>query len=194
MLFRSILLGFFGFFNQSKGGDDLIELIQQLDENYHLLIIGGSAGDRDSINNQIYIDETQKIIEEKGLSHRIHWTGYLPENRVSSWIKTADMMVFPYQDGVSTRRGSLMAALAHGMPIVTTEAEIINPLLKDGENMLIAPRGDIAALIEQVARLAKNLDLMAQMGENAKATADSFTWPKIADQTLNFYRSVLAEA
>ena len=81
----AILLGFFGFFNSSKGGDDLIKLIQQLGEPYHLIVIGGSAGDSDSLNNQIYIDGVKEQIESLGIEDRIHWTDYLPQNRVSSW-------------------------------------------------------------------------------------------------------------
>ena len=86
-----------------------------------------------------------------------------------------------------------MAALAHGMPIISTEAEIVNPLLQGEENMLLAPASDISALATQVRRLAEDPSLREQLGEKAKDTADAFSWPKIASKTLEFYSSVLAE-
>ncbi len=185
------LIGFFGFLNKSKGCDHLIEALEQLDDQYHLLIIGGTAGASDTINNELYIEEIKQMISAKGLDDRVHWTGYLQPNRVSAWIKTTDMLVLPYQDGVSTRRGSLMTAMAHGMPIISTQAELINPLLQDGENMLLAPVGNTAGLVERINQFASNPDLAQTLGDKAKATADSFSWPNIAKQTLDFYYSVL---
>jgi len=84
-----------------------------------------------------------------------------------------------------------MTAMAHGMPIISTQAELINPLLQDGENMLLAPVGNTAGLVERINQLANNQDLAQTLGERAKATADSFSWPNIAKQTLDFYYSVL---
>ena len=84
-----------------------------------------------------------------------------------------------------------MAALAHGMPIVSTEADIVNPLLEAEKNMLLVPVGDIPALAHQVQRLAQDPELKVRLGNAAKETADSFSWPKIASQTIEFYRSVL---
>ena len=58
-----------------------------------------------------------------------------------------DCAVLPYREGASLRHGSLMAALAHGLPIVSTrppesahEASGAFPLLCDGESaLLVAP-------------------------------------------------------
>ena len=187
----AIILGYFGFLNDSKGADDLVSLLEKLGDRYHLLIMGGGTGDSDSINNQSYTDTIKGDIEMKGLTGRVHWTDYLPSNRVSSWLKTADVMVLPYKDGVSTRRGSLMSALANGVPIVSTQAELINPLLKDGENMLLAPTGDVEAMATKVRLIADDQELAERLRKSAKETAAAFTWPEIARETLEFYRSVL---
>ncbi|GAA4753477.1 glycosyltransferase family 4 protein [Amnibacterium soli] len=39
---------------------------------------------------------------------------------VSAWLRAADVCVAPFVDGVSARRGSFLAALAHGARVVTT--------------------------------------------------------------------------
>ncbi|MCF8058438.1 MAG: glycosyltransferase family 4 protein [Bacteriovoracaceae bacterium] len=46
--------------------------------------------------------------------------GFLSEEGVSSWLKRADLVLCPFLDGVTTRRGTIMAALLHGKAIVTT--------------------------------------------------------------------------
>ena len=43
-----------------------------------------------------------------------------PSTGVSLAIASCDLMVQPYPDGVTSRRGSMMAVLAHARPIVTT--------------------------------------------------------------------------
>ena len=54
--------------------------------------------------------------------------------------------MLPYREGASLRHGSLMAALAHGLPIVSTQvpadvrsAQGLFPLLRDGESALLVP-------------------------------------------------------
>ena len=45
---------------------------------------------------------------------------YLSEGEVSEWLLAADLLLAPFMDGVSTRRSTVMAGLAHGLPILTT--------------------------------------------------------------------------
>ncbi len=65
---------------------------------------------------------------------------------VSANLLAADCAVLPYREGASLRHGSLMAALAHGLPIVSTtltgcpaEAMKQFPMLEHGENALLTP-------------------------------------------------------
>lgn len=188
---ENILLGYFGFLNRSKGADDLIGLMQQLDDRFHLLFIGGETGASDTFNNSYYLEDIRDEIKAKGLDNRVHWTGFIPEKRVSAWLKSADMMVLPYQDGVSTRRGSLMAALNHSRAIVSTTPEFDEPALKDGENMLLFPAGDIPSFKEKVMTLAGDRELANKMSLAAFETSKLFSWTGIAQSTLAFYREIL---
>lgn len=51
---------------------------------------------------------------------QISYLGYLSAEEVSLSIQNADLVLAPFMDGVSTRRGSLMAALSHGKRVITT--------------------------------------------------------------------------
>src|SRR5690606_18361362 len=142
---QDTLLGYFGFLNESKGADTLIEALAGLDGRFHLIFIGGQTGASDAANNQAFLAGLQAQIEALGLADRVHWTGFLSDARVSAHLQAADLLVMPYRDGASLRRGTLMAALAHGRPLITTTPTAPSTLIS-GENCCLVPVGDVAAL------------------------------------------------
>ncbi len=44
---------------------------------------------------------------------------YLPPLQVSDWLNAADLVLAPFMDGISTRRGSAMASFSHGKTVLT---------------------------------------------------------------------------
>src|SRR5206468_1086025 len=74
-------------------------------------------------------------------------TGFVEAAQVSAHLLACDAVVLPYRDGVSFRRGSLMAALAHGCTIITTEPQTTMPELRDGENVRLVPADSAQALV-----------------------------------------------
>jgi glycosyltransferase involved in cell wall biosynthesis len=181
------LLGYFGFLNESKGADDLLAALARLDNRYHLVFIGGQTGSSDPDNNAGFLAGLRQMIAELGVEDRVHWSGFLPEPEVSAYLHAADLMVMPYKDGVSLRRGTLMAALTHGRPIITTEPAVSIPELGHGENIWFVPVEDSAALVSAVNQLVENPALLEQLSANAANTAAAFTWDKIAQQTAAFF-------
>ena len=60
------------------------------------------------------------IADAAHLSSRITATGGLPPECLSIHLSLCDIMLQPFPDGVSSRRGSAMAAISHGVPLITT--------------------------------------------------------------------------
>lgn len=187
-----LLLGYFGFLNETKGADTLIDALDRLDGRYHLVFIGGQTGASDPQNNEAFLRDLRARIERLGLSPRVHWTGFLPPARVSAHLAAADLMVMPYRDGVSLRRGTLMAVLAHGRPLVTTAPAAPTPELCHGDNVWLVPPEDIATLAEAVARLAADPGRRVQLSRGAREVAALFDWGRIAGLTADFYAEVVA--
>jgi glycosyltransferase involved in cell wall biosynthesis len=195
-----LLLSYFGFLNDSKGGEILIRALAQI-PHVRLLMIGGQVGASDA-TNVLYLARVKNLIAELGLDSRVLWTDYAPPEEVSASLLASDICVLPYRDGASFRRGSFMAALAHGLPIVTTLApqsplpsserarvrvELPLPTLCDGENVLRVPPDDPRALAEAITRLIADSDLRARLNRGALELAQNFTWDKIATQHLALY-------
>lgn len=189
---KTLLLAYFGFLNESKGGEELIEtlaLLRQQRLDARLLLIGGEVGHADP-TNAAYAQKVQALIERHHLAGFVHRTGYTGLAEVSANLLAADAVVMPYRDGVSFRRTTLIAALRHGCPVVSTlpaDPGLI-PEIRPGENMLLAPPGDAAALAQTVAQLARDPALRRQLALGAEQLGDLFEWNKIAQDTAVLYR------
>jgi len=108
-----------------------------------LLLIG-----RDSAALKEIISQAKPAIV-----NRIYATGGLPEKSASVALSSCDLMLQPYPDGVSTRRGSVMAALAHQRAVVTTAGAFTEPLWSESPAVALAGVGDDRAICAEVKRL-----------------------------------------
>lgn len=185
------LLGYFGFVHESKGADRLVRALAQLDERFHLVFIGGRTGSSDSANNEAFLSYLEALIAELDLTERVHWTGFLVDMRVSTYLHAADMLVMPYRDGASLRRGTLMAALAHGRPLITTVPATPTPELVHGQNVWLVPVDDLAALREGIQQIAAEPALRERLARGAAGVAELFTWDRIAEKTAAFFQEIV---
>lgn len=187
-----VLLAYFGFLNPSKGGEDLILVLDRLlqrGHDAHLLMIGGQVGDVDP-SNRAYLEQVRALIGAHRLENRVHWTGHTEANQVSANLLAADVVVMPYRDGVSFRRTTFIAALRHGCAVVTTSPSITLPELCTGENVLLAPVGDVDAVAAAVSRVAQDASLADRLRRGAAALGRIFDWPEIARRTRQVYREL----
>jgi glycosyltransferase involved in cell wall biosynthesis len=190
------LLGYFGFLNESKGGEELVQTLALLVEQgvpAHLLMIGGRVGSSDP-TNLAYAERVDRLVVECGLAERVHHTGFVPSEEVSASLAAVDVCVLPYRDGVAFWRGSLHACLAHGRAIVTTHPKMPLPEIQDGENMLLARPRDPKNLAEAVARLATDPALRTRLETGAAALAAEFTWEQIARRTAALFEEIASAA
>jgi glycosyltransferase involved in cell wall biosynthesis len=128
------------------------------------------------------------LIRALGLEDRVQWTGFLAPEQVSAHLLAADMAVLPYREGANLRHGSLHAALAHGLPVVTTRPPDGLSELTDGENASLAPPDDPAALAGAVAALAGDGSALSRLSAGALALARRYGWEGIAESHVAMYR------
>jgi glycosyltransferase involved in cell wall biosynthesis len=189
-----IVVGYFGFLNASKGIDTLLQGIKIARGNglpVKLLMIGGRTGTSDP-TNIVFAREIDELIDKLDLGDHVHWTGFVDNEQVSGHLLAVDMVALPYRDGVSFRRGSLMAALAHGCAIITTRPEFNTPELEGDRAARLIPPDSPTALAVAIEDLAENPDLCAQMSTSARGLAAQFTWDSIATRTASFFEMLLA--
>lgn len=186
------LLGFFGFAGASKGIDRLLDALAELrakGRDVQLLFIGGQ-------DNAVAAgaDAREKIAErmrEHGLEQALRWTGYLPEAEVAACLRAVDIVVLPYLDGASYRRGSLMAAIHCGCATVTTQPKVEHEAFVHAENLWLIERGSTAAIGAAIERLMDNPQTVEQLRSGARKLRQRFDWDKIARDTLAFFEAAL---
>ncbi|MBI3762512.1 MAG: glycosyltransferase family 4 protein [Chloroflexi bacterium] len=186
------LIGYFGFLNASKGGEILIGALAKLAAEgrpAHLLLIGGRTGTSDPTNAD-YGDQVDALARDLGVELITHRTGFVTPPEVSAHLTACDAVVLPYRDGVSFRRGSFMAALAHGCAIVSTAPAVPLSELRDSENIRLVPPDDPVACAAAIAELRASPELRRRLSQGARSLAMEFTWDKIAARTVDVFRAV----
>ncbi len=184
-----IVAVFFGLPTPSKGLRELVSAFARLPANLRLHIAGGEP---QHPREQEYVEQVHAAIAELNLEHRIFWSGYVDPPAVSAQLLASDIGVLPFLDGASYRRGSLLAMLAHGLPVVTTRpaAPLVPPLVDREHALLVAP-GLESELVDAIARLASDAPLRARLARNGHAVSRHFTWPAIAAAHTDLYNALL---
>jgi glycosyltransferase involved in cell wall biosynthesis len=96
---------------------------------------------------------------------RLHATGLLSPQDLSCHIAACDLFLQPYPDGVSTRRTSLMAALSHGKPVVTTTGHLTEPFWAASGAVALAPVENMALYLDLIRQLCKDESRRRRMSE-----------------------------
>jgi glycosyltransferase involved in cell wall biosynthesis len=109
------------------------------------------------------------IRREPDLADRVYATNELNPASLSLHISACDLMIQPYIDGVSSRRTSVMAALSHGIPIVTTSGTLTEALWDESRAVALVPVGDVTAMVEATRRLLSDAAARTTLSKGAKA-------------------------
>lgn len=188
-----LLIGYFGFLNASKGGLELVDALDKLVSggiDTHLLMIGGKVGASDP-TNAAYGQRVEERIAALGLGERVVWTGFADDAAVSGHFLATDVVALPYLDGASLRRGTLMAALAHGRAIVTTEPAVLTPELTEVPSVATIPTPpQPERLAETIVNLWRDAEGRVKLETAARETSGAFSWEAIARQTLAEYEKL----
>lgn len=188
-----VLVCYFGFLNESKGGETLFRALAHLvdsGERIRLLMIGGKVGSSDPAN-VAFLQKMEALIGELNVEGTVAWTGYVDGPEVSANFWAADVCVLPYRDGVSFRRGTLMAALAHGMPIISTYPRVDTAEVVEGENMALVPPDDPQALADKIREVTASDQLRQRLARGATGLSRLFSWEAIAEDTYELYEQIL---
>src|SRR5262249_35643924 len=120
----------------------------------------GAASDRFC---RALIDSTPR------LEGRVQATGTLTSRELSLHLQACDVLVQPYPDGVTTRRGTVMAALEHGRPVVTTPGRLPEPIWAELNAAKLVPVNNVAAAVDAVRGLASDEAQRRRLSERALA-------------------------
>lgn len=193
---NTMLIGYFGLINQSKGVDTLLGALRRLLDfgmRTRLLLIGAVAGHSDP-SNIAYARHIEGRIADLRLGDHIARTGYVDEQDAAGYLAACDVIALPFADGASYRRGSLMAAIRLGCPIVTTHPVVPVPAFVHGETMYLVPPGAEEALAAGLRAVLDDVGLRDRLRRGATGLAGEFEWTAISRSMLTFFEQVMEVA
>jgi polysaccharide biosynthesis protein PslF len=183
-----LVIVFFGFISPSKGVETLLPAFAQLPESVNARLY--LVADREPSAPQ-YADYHHLVAEEfNTLAQRypVEWTGYLPSQSVSTYLAAADLAVLPFVDGASMRRTTLLAAIAHGLPVLSTGDRPPCP------GVHVVPAGNAAALAQAIVHLGTDAQALACLRQQAEKAAKDLSWPAIARETASCLKQYVRPA
>jgi glycosyltransferase involved in cell wall biosynthesis len=104
--------------------------------------------------------------------------GELVDRELSLRLSASDLLLLPFTDGLSTRRTTMMAGLAHGLPVVGLQGPGTDDVLvRSGQALTLTPLGDIAAFAKATVALAEDADRRRATGRAGRELyATQFDW------------------
>jgi glycosyltransferase involved in cell wall biosynthesis len=128
--------------------------------------------------------------ELNGAGVEVEVLGLLSPEQVARVLSRADALLF-VRGGVSSRRGSAIAGIACGLPVVGYRGEETGfPITQAG--VLLVPKGDRAALAEALGRVLAEDWLRGELQKRSReAHRRYFSWDVISD---SFLRLLVDEA
>lgn len=101
-------------------------------------------------------------------AERVVWLDGGTPGEVATHLAACDLLVQPYPDGLSCRRGSLMAGLALGGSIVSNLGPLSEQFWRSGELVAVASRPDGAELVAVAERLLRDAEARRALGARAR--------------------------
>ena len=156
---------FLGQIRGYKGIDDLIKAFAQLcaEQDCWLVVAGKVLG----------VNQTELHNELAKLPNCVFRPGYVPDEQMQLYLKSADAMVLPYKSVLTS--GSIFLAMSYGLPVICPHVGLLKHIVKDGENGLVYD--DDEGLLSAMRRfLMVGRKGAGRMGSLALRTAEAYRW------------------
>jgi glycosyltransferase involved in cell wall biosynthesis len=155
-----------------KGVDVLVEAMARIPD-ARLVILGGLPGELDLLR-------VRGRVRELGLEARTEMPGTVPQARVAEELARASVVAVPFLRSAMTERHTspikAFEAMAAGRPLVASDLPSTREFLREGENALLVPPGDVAALGDALARVLADPDLALRLARQAFSEAPGYSW------------------
>ena len=178
----TLILSYFGVITGRKGIFEVLEAIAICKNRLHTNIefhIGGNGE----------IDRMHDTISRLGLQDTVIYDGWLGENEKKQLLEKSDIFIHPsYFESFGI---SILEAIGHGIPVITTAVGGITDLVTDRFNGIVVEPGNVEQIAEAIIYLANHPEERLRLGANASKHAANFCHEKIAEKLQDIYNTLL---
>jgi glycosyltransferase involved in cell wall biosynthesis len=174
---RELVALFFGGIAAYKGVLELLEAFRHIpgDAGMTLVLAGRLSGDIEK--------EVRKLAD--GLSGVKLMPERVPDDRVQTFMNSADVVVLPFRDIFTS--GSLILAMSFGRAVIAPRMGAVPDVLDEKGGFLYDP-DEQGALLNSLRRAVEDRESLEAMGRHNLEVARRLDWDRIAQKTLEVYR------
>ena len=175
-------LGFLGRMEEPRKGLDVLlrafELLAAQRPGLRLLVAG--PGDLDEVRAKV----------PEAIRDRLILLGQVTQDDKARFYHSVDVFCAPNTGGESFGV-VLIEAMAAGAPIVASDLDAFQLVLRDGRAGELFPAGDPAALAAAASRLLDDPSLRARLSAAATDAVRAYDWPMVARDVVKVYEAVV---
>ncbi len=138
-----------------------------------------------------YRAQLERLVKSHDLSSRVKFLGFIPEEEKVHLLRRAwaSTLASPKEGwGISN-----LEAAACGTPVIAANSPGIRESVIDGETGFLVPPNDAPAMTAAMRGLMQSPDLLDVLGAAARRFAETFTWDRAANDTLEHLEAVVAK-
>jgi glycosyltransferase involved in cell wall biosynthesis len=172
----------FGLIRPNKGIEDVLQLARlAFDEHLPVTVrVVGSSPAR----HATYLSSVQGA----SVALPVIWDLDLSAEAVADRLARATVAYVPFPEGACERHTSLIAALANGLPVITTKGKFTPPGLEGAVWFCSSPREAVAA----ARALLEAPVLREELAARGRQYAEKFSWESIAQSHITIYQQLVA--
>lgn len=127
------------------------------------------------------------LIRQLGVEPHVRFPGFVPDDEQALWYSSATVFAFPSRyEGFGL---PLLEAMACGAPVVSSSASSLPEVVGDA-GLLVDP-SDVEGWCEALRQLLEDEPRRRALAVAGRARAQTFSWHKMAQETVQVYREVL---
>lgn len=130
-----------------------------------------------------------QTLRHESADNNVEWIIGRSLDEVGELISESHACVLPFNDGATFRRGTLLAALVNGVPVITTKGSSTPTELLHGLNVLFANNSD--EIVSLIRHLLEDKNLYYKIVQGAEQIGRKFQWANIAQEHIRIYEELL---
>ena len=175
---------YFGLIRPNKGIEiflDLAAISQSAGQPFKFLLIGSpQIGERD------YFDRIQNRLD---MLSNARLESELNSEQVAQHMSLATFAYFPFPDGASERRTSLLAAMGNGLLVLTTSGKHSPPDLEQAVRFVRSPE----EAFRQIQMLSESVQVREALQRESLNFVKRFSWESITEKHIQIYASLISK-
>jgi glycosyltransferase involved in cell wall biosynthesis len=145
------------------------------------------------LHGEAYRAGLHKLGAVLGIAPQVRYSSaYLDDGELGSLIRSADVVVLPYDSTEQVTSGVLVEAVAARIPVVATTFPHAVELLTDGPGLLV-PHKNPAALATAVRRILTEPALAATLRDRNGHAEPALRWPAVAQRYHELAATLVAD-